>query len=85
MDTHLLGVQMYPKRFSSRDALAILPADESTISKKGKDNRYFSSAGSEKISNAFMSPVKKKMFHNKRDKTLSIAKRRQMIMNVSLG
>ena len=31
---------MYPKKVFSRDALAILPADESTISQKGKDNRY---------------------------------------------
>ncbi|MEC8616261.1 MAG: C1 family peptidase [Bacteroidota bacterium] len=58
--TFAWGADVSEKGFSSRDALAILPADESTISQKGKDNRYFSSAGSEKISNAFMSPVNEK-------------------------
>ena len=58
--TFAWGADVSEKGFSSRDALAILPADESTISQKGKDSRYFSSAGSEKISNAFMSPVEEK-------------------------
>ena len=48
------------KGFSSRDALAIVPEDESTIQEKGKNNAFFNTAGSEKISNAFMQPVKEK-------------------------
>ena len=31
------------------------------ITKKGKDNKYFSDAGANKISNAFMTPVKEKI------------------------
>ncbi len=48
------------KGFSFRDALAIVPEDESTIKKKGSDNQHFSDAGAEKISNAFMQPVTEK-------------------------
>ena len=59
--TFAWGADVSEKGFSSRDALAILPQDESTIREKGKDNRYFNSAGAEKISNAFMSPVEEKV------------------------
>lgn len=48
------------KGFSARDALAIVPEDESTIQEKGKNDVFFNTAGSEKISNAFMQPVKEK-------------------------
>ncbi len=48
------------KGFSFRDGLAIVPEDESTIRKKGTDNRNFSDAGAEKIGDAFMQPVKEK-------------------------
>ncbi len=48
------------KGFSARDALAILPEDESTIQVKGKNDMFFNTAGSEKISNAFMMPVAEK-------------------------
>ena len=55
--TFAWGADVSEKGFSARDALAILPADESTIEKKGQDDKYFNSAGAEKISNAFMMPV----------------------------
>ena len=48
------------KGFSPRDALAIVPEDESTIQEKGRNDLYFNSAGMEKISNAFMKPVTEK-------------------------
>lgn len=48
------------KGFSFRDGLAIVPEDESTIQKKGQDNKHFSDAGAEKISNAFTQPVPEK-------------------------
>jgi len=48
------------KGFSFRDGLAIVPEDESTIQKKGRDNKHFSDAGAKKISNAFEEPVPEK-------------------------
>lgn len=48
------------KGFSFRDGLAIVPEDESTISKQGSDNQHFSDAGAKKISNAFEEPVPEK-------------------------
>lgn len=48
------------KGFSFRDGLAIVPEDESTIRKQGRDNRNFSDAGAEKIGDAFTQPVKEK-------------------------
>jgi bleomycin hydrolase len=58
--TFAWGADVSEKGFSSRDALAILPKDESTIQEKGKDEVFFNGAGSEKISNAFMQPVKER-------------------------
>ncbi len=58
--TFAWGADVSEKGFSSRDALAILPEDESTIKEKGKDDVFFSQNGAEKISNAFMQPVKEK-------------------------
>ncbi len=55
--TFAWGADVSEKGFSSRDALAILPKDASTIEQKGKDEVFFNGAGSEKISNAFMQPV----------------------------
>jgi bleomycin hydrolase len=55
------GADVSEKGFSPRDALAILPKDQSTIEKKGSDNKHFSDAGAEKISNAFVSPVEEKI------------------------
>lgn len=48
------------KGFSFRDGLAIVPEDESTIRKRGRDNKHFSDAGAEKIGDAFNQPVKEK-------------------------
>lgn len=54
------GADVSEKGFSFRDGLAIVPADESTIQVRGKDNRNYSDAGAEKISNAFITPVEEK-------------------------
>lgn len=53
------------KGFSFRDGLAITPEDESTIIKKGQDNKHFSDAGAEKISSAFDTPVKERWVSQK--------------------
>ena len=53
-------VNVSEKGFAYRDALAILPEDESTIAKKGRDNKHFSDAGAAKISDAFVTPVKER-------------------------
>jgi bleomycin hydrolase len=54
------GADVSEKGFSFRDGLAITPEDESTIIKKGEDNKNFSDAGAAKISSAFDAPVKEK-------------------------
>lgn len=46
------------KGFSFRDGLAIVPGEGVEVKKRGKDNRNFSDAGAEKVSNAFDSPQK---------------------------
>lgn len=48
------------KGFSFRNGLAIVPEDESTIRKQGRDNKHFSNAGSQKFSDAFNQPVPEK-------------------------
>ena len=48
------------KGFSFRDGLAIVPEDESSIRKSGRDNQNFSDAGAQKIGDAFSMPVKEK-------------------------
>ena len=48
------------KGFSFRDGLAIVPEDESSIRKSGRDNQHFSDAGAQKIGDAFSMPVKEK-------------------------
>jgi bleomycin hydrolase len=55
--TFAWGADVSEKGFSAKDALAILPENINTIKEKGKDAEYFNSAGSEKISNAFVQPV----------------------------
>ena len=59
--TFAWGADISEKGFSARDALAILPTDPSTIRVKGKNNKHFSDAGAEKISNAFMVPGEEKI------------------------
>ena len=58
--TFAWGADVSEKGFGYRDALAILPEDESTIQKKGRDNKHFSDAGASKISDAFITPVKER-------------------------
>lgn len=58
--TFAWGADVSEKGFAYRDALAILPEDESTITKKGRDNKHFSDAGAAKISDAFVTPVKER-------------------------
>lgn len=55
--TFAWGADVSEKGFSFRDGLAIMPKDASTIRVKGSDNKHFSDAGAEKISNAFHLPV----------------------------
>jgi bleomycin hydrolase len=52
------GSDVSEKGFSFKNGLAIVPEDEATISVKGRDNKHFSDAGADKISNAFDEPVK---------------------------
>jgi bleomycin hydrolase len=59
--TFAWGADVSEKGFSFRDGLAISPEDVSTIKTTGSDDKFFNNAGAEKISNAFMSPVKEKM------------------------
>jgi bleomycin hydrolase len=59
------GADVSEDGFSFRDGLAILPVDESTIEKKGEDDKYFNSAGAEKISNAFVTPVEERIVSQK--------------------
>ncbi len=63
--TFAWGADVSEKGFSARDALAILPKDESTIQKKGQDDVYFNNAGAEKISNAFVQPVEERLVTQK--------------------
>lgn len=58
--TFAWGADVSEKGFSFKNGLAILPEDESTIEVKGKDNKHFSDAGAERISNAFDEPVKER-------------------------
>ncbi len=58
--TFAWGADVSEKGFGYRDALAILPEDESTIQKTGRDNKHFSDAGAAKISDAFITPVKER-------------------------
>ncbi|MCT4579939.1 MAG: C1 family peptidase [Flavobacteriales bacterium] len=59
--TFAWGADVSEKGFNYRDALAILPEDESTIKREGRDNKHFSDAGAKKISNAFVTPVKERI------------------------
>ena len=52
------GADVSEKGFSFSNGLAIVPEDVNTIKVSGKDNKNFSDGGAEKISNAFITPVK---------------------------
>ena len=58
--TFAWGADVSEKGFSFRDGLAILPVNEESIQKKGKDDKFFNNAGAEKISNAFLAPTEEK-------------------------
>ncbi|HIP49714.1 MAG TPA: aminopeptidase [Lutibacter sp.] len=58
--TFAWGADVSEKGFSSKDALAIVPEDMATIQEKGKDDEFFSGISAEKISNAFVQPVKER-------------------------
>ena len=51
------GADVSEKGFSFSNGLAINPKDKATIEVSGQDNKNFSDAGAEKISNAFKEPV----------------------------
>jgi len=55
------GSDVSEKGFSFKNGLAIVPEDEATIEVKGKDNKNYSDAGADKISDAFDVPVKEKV------------------------
>ncbi len=52
------GADVSEKGFSFKNGLALVPEDPSTIEVAGRDNKNFSNAGADKISNAFVTPVK---------------------------
>ena len=51
------GADVSEKGFSFKNGIALVPEDPSTILVSGKDNKNFSDAGAEKLSNAFLTPV----------------------------
>lgn len=56
--TFAWGADVSEKEFAFREGLAIVPEDKETIEVKGKDDKNYSDAGAEKVSNAFEEPVK---------------------------
>lgn len=54
------GSDVSEKGFSFRNGIAIVPVHDSLLKVKGKDNKFFSNAGSEKMGNAFDSPQPEK-------------------------
>lgn len=56
--TFAWGADVSEKGFAFREGLAIVPEDKATIEVRGKDDKNYSDAGAEKISNAFEEPVK---------------------------
>ena len=52
------GADVSEKGFNFRKGIAIVPEDMSTLEVIGRDNKNFSDAGAEKVSNAFLEPVK---------------------------
>ena len=54
------GSDVSEKGFSFRNGLAIVPVHDSLITKKGRDNKHFNNAGSQKSGTAFDSPKEEK-------------------------
>jgi bleomycin hydrolase len=60
------GADVSEKGFGYRDALAIVPEDESTIQKSGKDSKRFNDAGAIRVSNAFYFTCKREKYYPRR-------------------
>ena len=58
--TFAWGADVSEKGFSAKDALAILPEDINTIKEKNKNEVFFTTAGGEKVKNAFVQSVKER-------------------------
>jgi bleomycin hydrolase len=58
--TFAWGADVSENGFAYREGLALLPEDESTIKKTGKDSKLFNDAGADKKSSAFETPVKQR-------------------------
>lgn len=52
------GADVSERGFNFRQGIALVPENPETIQIKGKDNKGFNDAGAERISNAFLEPVK---------------------------
>jgi bleomycin hydrolase len=52
------GADVSEKGFSFKNGIAIVPENTASIEVKGADNRNFSDAGADRVSNAFMNPTK---------------------------
>jgi len=58
--TFAWGADVSEKGFAFKEGLAIVPLDESTIKKKGRDARYYNDSGADKEGDAFSKPVKQR-------------------------
>lgn len=52
------GADVSEKGFSFKNGIAIVPENSATIEVKGADNKNFSDAGADRVSNAFLNPSK---------------------------
>jgi bleomycin hydrolase len=52
------GADVSEKGFSFKNGIAIVPENSASIEVKGSDNKNFSNAGADRISNAFLNPSK---------------------------
>jgi bleomycin hydrolase len=52
------GADVSEKGFSFKNGIALVPENLATIQVVGKDNKGYNDAGADKVSNAFMNPVK---------------------------
>lgn len=52
------GADVSEKGFSFKNGMGIVPEDPATIEMVGKDNKNFSDGGADRVSNAFLEPVK---------------------------
>ena len=59
------GSDVSEKGFSFRNGIGIVPTHDSLLKTKGKDNKFFSNAGSQKIGSAFDSPQPEKTITQK--------------------